>query len=142
MEQPEYNMFKRGRVEQEYVPLYKKYGMGTTIWSPLDSGILAGKYNEGIPAGSRFSLYEELKNRLTPEKLKKVQGLSHIAQELNCTMAQLALAWCLKNVHVSTVITGATHVNQVRENMKAVAVKEKLTDEVMQAIETILKSSG
>ena len=114
MEQPEYNMFKRGRVEQEYASLYKKYGMGTTIWSPLDSGILTGKYNDGIPQGSRLQGYEELKSRLTSEKLEKVRALDVVAKELKCSMAQLALAWCLKNPDVSSVITGATSPRRLR----------------------------
>lgn len=139
MEQPEYNMFKRSRVEAEYAPLYKKYGIGTTTWSPLDSGILTGKYNEGVPSGSRLQNYEELKNRLTPEKLTKVKALGVIAKDLNCTLAQLALAWCLKNPDVSSVITGATNVTQVKENMKAAHVKKLLTPDVMANIETILK---
>lgn len=134
MEQPEYNLFKRERVEKEYKPLYKKYGMGTTIWSPLDSGILTGKYNNGIPEGSRLESHEELRRRLTPEKISKVKKLEVIAKDLGCTVAQLALAWCLKNPDVSTVITGATRVMQVHENLQACEIKSLLTKEVMDRI--------
>lgn len=144
MEQPEYNMFARQRVEAEYAHLYRTIGLGTTIWSPLASGLLTGKYNEGIPEGSRLSLpgYEWLRQRFQGEAFEKkvaaVKRLAGIAQELGCTLAQLALAWCLKNPNVSTVITGASKPEQVRENMQALDVVPKLTDEVMAKIEEIL----
>lgn len=140
MEQPEYNMFHRRRVEYELAPLYRKIGLGTTIWSPLDSGILTGKYNDGIPEGSRLALegFEWLKNRLVQEKIEKVRRLTPVAQELDCSMAQLALAWCLKNPDVSTVITGASKPEQVWENMQALEVAERLTPEVLERIEAIL----
>ncbi len=142
MEQPQYNMIHRRRFEIEYEPLYKELGYGTTIWSPLASGLLTGKYNDGkIPEGSRASLdnFDWLRERvLTDENLAAAQKLAEIAQELNVTMAQMALAWCLKNPHVSTVITGASKVSQVKENMKAVDVKDKLTDEVMDRIKGII----
>lgn len=144
MEQPEYNMFARQRVEAEYAHLYRTIGLGTTIWSPLASGLLTGKYNEGIPEGSRLSLpgYEWLRQRFQGEAFEKkvaaVKRLAGIAQELGCTLAQLALAWCLKNPNVSTVITGASKPEQVRENMRALDVVPKLTDEVMAKIEEIL----
>lgn len=144
MEQPQYNMFHRERVEKEYLPLYREIGLGTTVWSPLASGILTGKYNQGIPAGSRMSLkgYEWLRQRLeSPEgrqMVEKTRQLTPIAEELGCTMAQMALAWCLKNPHVSTVITGASRPEQVVENMKALDVVEKLTPEVMERIEAVL----
>lgn len=144
MEQPEYNMFARQRVEAEYDHLYRTIGLGTTIWSPLASGLLTGKYNEGIPEGSRLSLpgYEWLRQRFQGEAFEKkvaaVKRLAGIAQELGCTLAQLALAWCLKNPNVSTVITGASKPEQVRENMRALEVVPKLTDEVMAKIEEIL----
>lgn len=146
MEQPQYNMFHRGRVEREYAPLYRDYGLGLTIWSPLASGILTGKYNEGIPEGSRMSLpgYEWLRKRLESEEgqrqIEKVRQLMPIAQELGCTMAQLAIAWCLKNPNVSTVITGASRPEQVRQNMQALEVAQHLTPEVMARIETILNN--
>ncbi len=144
MEQPQYNMFHRVRVEREYAPLYRDYGLGLTTWSPLASGILTGKYNEGIPAGSRMSLpgYEWLRKRLESEEgrrqIEKVRRLMPIAEELGCTMAQLAIAWCLKNPNVSTVITGASRPEQVQENMKALEVARRLTPEVMERIEAIL----
>ncbi len=144
MEQPEYNMFHRDRVEMEYAKLYEEIGLGTTIWSPLASGVLTGKYNQGTPDGSRFSLpnYQWLRPRLdSPEgqaRLAKVGELMPIAEELECSMAQLALAWCLSNDDVSTVITGATSVEQVTENMKALDVAAKLTPELLERIEGIL----
>lgn len=139
MEQPEYNLFHRDRVEREYAPLYEKYGLGLTIWSPLDSGILTGKYNNGIPPGTRLDAHPELKARLTPEKIAKVRGLASIADELNCTLSQLAIAWCLKNPHVSSVITGATNPHQVAENMQAIFVKHQLNDESMRKIDSIVE---
>jgi voltage-dependent potassium channel beta subunit len=140
MEQPEYNMFHRRRVEYELAPLYRKIGLGTTIWSPLESGILTGKYNDGIPEGSRLALegFEWLKNRLVQEKIEKVRQMAPVAQELDCSIAQLALAWCLKNPDVSSVITGASKPEQVWENMQALEVAERLTPEVLERIEAIL----
>lgn len=144
MEQPQYNMFVRDRVEKEYAPLYEEIGLGTTIWSPLASGFLTGKYNDGIPEGSRFSLdgYEWLRKRLESaegqEWIAKTRQLSVIAAELGCTMSQLALAWCLKNPHVSTVITGASRPEQVVENMQSLDVVARITDDVTTRIESIL----
>jgi len=141
MEQPQYNMFHRDRVEKEYLPLYKEIGLGTTIWSPLASGVLSGKYNAGIPPGSRATLqgYEWLRQAIiTPQNIEKVKKLQSIASELGCTVAQLALAWCLRNPNVSTVITGATQPEQVLENMKAPEVLPKLTSNVLERIELIL----
>jgi voltage-dependent potassium channel beta subunit len=140
MEQPQYNMFVRDRFEKEYAPLYKELGYGTTIWSPLASGLLTGKYNDGIPADSRASLegYEWLQRGITPERIEKVRQLQPVASELDCSLAQLALAWCLKNPNVSTVITGASRAAQVTENMKALDIAPKLTPEVMERIDTIL----
>jgi voltage-dependent potassium channel beta subunit len=143
MEQPQYNLLVRERFENEYARLFKDYGYGSTIWSPLASGLLTGKYNDGIPADSRGALkdYEWLLPRLTDaERLGKVKTLLPIAQGLGCTLAQLALAWCLKNPHVSTVITGASRVSQVHENMKALEVVEKLTPGVMAAIDDVLQN--
>ncbi len=139
-EQPIYNLFERQRFSPEYERVYKTYGYGTTTWSPLDSGLLTGKYSKGIPPNSRGALegYDWLHGLLTDqEKLAKVEALKPIAQELDCSLAQLALAWCLKNPFVSTVITGASRVEQVHENMKAVDVAPKLTPEVMERIENI-----
>ncbi len=145
MEQPQYNMFHRHRVEKEYNMLYKDIGLGTTIWSPLASGLLTGKYNDGIPEGSRLGLekYGWLKEILldTEEgrsKIEKVKMLVPIANDLGITMPQMALAWCLKNKNVSTVITGASNVKQVEQNMSAMDVVEKLDDKVMEKIEEIL----
>ncbi len=141
MEQPQYNMFERQRFEKEYDLLYSELGYGTTIWSPLASGLLSGKYNNGIPEGSRATLpgYEWLKKEvITPERIKKVKKLVAVSADLGCTMSQMALAWCLKNPHVSTVITGASKPEQVHENMQALDVVPKLTPEVIERIEAIL----
>lgn len=144
MEQPQYNMFHRERVESEYIRLYREIGLGTTIWSPLASGFLTGKYNEGIPEDSRLAMdgYEWLRKRLNSERgqqqITKTRQLTTIAQELGCSTAQMALAWCLKNLNVSTVITGASRQEQVHENMQALEMVEQLTPEVMARIETIL----
>ncbi|MBI3763795.1 MAG: aldo/keto reductase [Chloroflexi bacterium] len=140
MEQPQYHMLHRERVEKEYAPLYKEIGLGATIWSPLASGILTGKYNDGFPADARISLkgYEWLRDEVASDKIEKVRQLQPVARDLGCTMAQLALAWCLKNPNISAVITGASRVSQIRENLKAIEVAEKLTPDVMQRIEAIL----
>lgn len=145
MEQPQYNMFHRDRVEKEYDMLYKDIGLGTTIWSPLASGLLTGKYNDGIPKGSRLDLekYGWLKQNLLESsdgrvKLEKVKKLAPFANELGISMPQLALAWCLKNKNVSTVITGASNVEQVEQNLSAMDVVDKLNDEVMEKMEEIL----
>lgn len=140
VEQPQYNLFERGRLEGDYVRFYKEYGYGTTIWSPLASGLLSGKYNKGIPQDSRGALkgYEWLHERLTDqERLKKVAALEPIANELGATISQLALAWCLKKPFVSTVITGASRVEQVHENMKAGEIAPKITPEIMARIDTV-----
>jgi voltage-dependent potassium channel beta subunit len=137
MEQPQYNIFERRRVEREYARLYEDIGLGLTTWSPLASGLLSGKYMDGIPEGSRATLpgYEWLKAMLTDEgRNTKVKALAGIAEELDCTLSQLSLAWCAKNPHVSTVITGASRVEQVQENMGALDVLPKLTDDVMARI--------
>ncbi len=138
MEQPQYSLLHRERFERDYARLFKDYGYGSTTWSPLASGLLTGKYNKGIPSDSRASLkgYGWLHRRMTdPERLTKVRNLEPIAQDLGCTLAQLALAWVLKNPNVSTVITGASRPEQVRENMKAVEVAPKLTPEIMSRID-------
>ena len=134
MEQPQYNIFERRRVEREYARLYEDIGLGLTTWSPLASGLLSGKYIDGIPEGSRATLpgYEWLKEMLIDEgQNAKVKALAGIAEELDCTLSQLALAWCVKNPNVSTVITGASRVEQVHENMGALDVVPRLTDDVM-----------
>jgi len=141
MEQPEYNMFHRERFEVDYARLFDDYGYGSTTWSPLASGLLTGKYNDGVPEGSRGSLkrYDWLLEQLTDKALiKKVRKLTEIANDLGVSTAQLAIAWLLKNSNVSTVITGASRVGQVHQNMKAVDVVEKLTPDVMEAIEKVI----
>ena len=142
MEQPQYNLLHRERVEVEYAPLYRDLGYGTTIFSPLASGLLSGKYANGIPAGSRATLkgYEWLHEHVfTAENVARINPLQSIAADLGCSMAQLALAWCLKNPNVSTVITGASRVEQVQDNMKAAEVAAKLTPEVMQRIDALFE---
>ena len=140
MEQPQYNLFHRGTIEDEYRRLYEDIGLGTTIWSPLASGLLTGKYLNGAPSGSRATLpgYEWLKDRLTDEKQnKKVAELKVVADDLGVSLTQLSLAWCAKNPNVSTVITGASSAAQVRENMTALDVLPMLTPEVMARIDAI-----
>ena len=145
MDQPQYNMFHRDKVEREFARLYDEIGLGTTIWSPLASGLLTGKYNDGIPEGSRLDLeeYSWLRKRLLEtesgrQKLQKVQQLVPIAKDLGIAMPQLALAWCLKNPNVSTVITGASNPEQVSQNMKAIDAVEKLSKGVIERIEEVL----
>lgn len=144
MEQPQYNMFTRDKVEHEYLRLYKELGIGTTIWSPLASGLLSGKYNNGIPQGTRVTLegYEWLREGFENEKAKqwieKVKKLAPIAENLGITLAQMAISWCLKNPNVSTVITGASKPEQVSENMKVIDYLDKLSPDVMEQIESIL----
>jgi voltage-dependent potassium channel beta subunit len=144
MEQPQYNMFHRDRVEREYARLYDEIGLGTTIWSPLASGLLTGKYDDGCPPGTRASqkglewLRDELVGEEGAENREKVRRLKPIAEDLGCTRAQLALAWCLKNPNVSSVITGASNSNQVQENMRALEVVDSLTPDVIDLIEGVL----
>jgi voltage-dependent potassium channel beta subunit len=141
MEQPQYNMLTRQRFEIEYAPIYRDLGYGTTIYSPLASGLLSGKYLNGIPKGSRMEIPDMGWLRdyaLVPEKTQIIKNLLPIAQQLDATLAQLALAWALKNPHVSSVITGATRPEQVVENMKASLIVEKLTPDIMEHIEDIL----
>ncbi len=146
MEQPQYNMFHRRRVEREYRRLYEVVGLGTTIWSPLASGLLTGKYNNGVPADSRINLpgYEWLKKEFESEsgkaRLAAVRQLAKIADELGTTLPRMALAWCLKNPNVSTVITGASRAEQVVENMQAITVVPQLTDDVMKRIDETITS--
>jgi voltage-dependent potassium channel beta subunit len=140
-EQPQYNLFHRERVETEYARLYDDLGLGTTIWSPLASGLLTGKYSDGIPKDSRASLkgYEWLAESIVdPVKIATVKRLAPIAASLGCTLAQMSLAWCLKNPRVSTVITGASRPAQVIENMKALEVVPKLSPDVMARIDAVV----
>jgi voltage-dependent potassium channel beta subunit len=140
MEQTNHSMLVRNRVDGELVPLFEKHGLGTTIYSPLALGILTGKYNDGVPEDSRIARADAdwLKNQLTDEKLDKARRLAVVAEELGITMAQLALAWCLKNPNVSTAIIGATKPEHVTENVKASEAVEKISEDVMQRIEEIL----
>ena len=140
MEQPQYNLLHRQRVEKEYARLYEDIGIGLTTWSPLASGLLSGKYRQGVPPGSRATVegYSFLRASLTdPDKNRVVGELATVAEQANATLAQLALAWCLQNRRVSTVITGATRVEQVTENMKALDVAARLTPEMLQKIDAI-----
>jgi voltage-dependent potassium channel beta subunit len=141
MEQPQYNLLHRQRVEKEYARLIEDRGLGLTTWSPLASGLLSGKYRDGIPPGSRGTVenYAFLRERLTDARRnERVGRLAPLAHELGCTLAQLALAWCLKNPRVASVITGATRVTQIRENMHAIEVAPRLTPEILQRIDAIV----
>jgi voltage-dependent potassium channel beta subunit len=143
VEQPEYNMFVRNKVEVEFSQIYKSVGLGTTIWSPLASGILSGKYNDQFPDGTRLGMdgLEWLKERnLTQERITAVLALGDLAKELGLSLPVMSLAWCLKNPNVSTVILGASKLHQLQENMQALGAQELLTPEVMQRIEDILQN--
>jgi len=143
MEQPQYNLFERNKIENEYLMIYKTVGLGTTIWSPLASGLLSGKYNNGIPAESRFAIpgFEWLRDRLMQEQLvAKAVAISALAAELSITPSQLSIAWCIKNPNVTTAILGATKKEQLLENLDALQAVEKLTPEVMQRIEEIVQT--
>jgi aryl-alcohol dehydrogenase-like predicted oxidoreductase len=145
-EQPQYNAFARERFEVEYAPLYKQLTYGTTIWSPLASGLLTGKYNDGIPEDSRFATnkaffsgtVKELQTEAGKVKIEKVRKLTTIAERLGGNVSQLALAWCAANPNVSTIILGATKIEQIHDNCQALKLVEKLTPEVMEEIEEIL----
>ena len=141
VEQPQYNLFERVKMERDFVTIFNNIGMGTTIWSPLASGLLTGKYNNGIPEGSRLTLegYEWLKDRLILEdKLKCVKELETVAKELDTTLAILSVAWCISNPNVTSAILGATKESQLTENLKALDVYPKLTAEVKERIDTIM----
>ncbi|HEY4151659.1 MAG TPA: aldo/keto reductase [Chitinophagaceae bacterium] len=143
VEQPQYNMFERFKMEQDYLPVFQNAGMGTTIWSPLAAGFLTGKYNNGIPEGSRLAIegFDWLKERwLQDEKLKKVKELAAVAGEIGSSMAELAIAWTIKNPHVTTAILGATKKEQLFENLKALDTLPKLTPEIMEKIEKVLQN--
>lgn len=138
MEQPEYNLFHRDRVEQEYAPLYEEQGLGLTTWSPLASGVLTGKYANGVPAGSRSTLpgYNWLQQTVTnSEWIAATERLRPISNELGCTLSQLAIAWCASNPHVSTVITGASNKAQVVENMGAIEIIPQLDSALLNQIQ-------
>ena len=142
VEQPQYNLFERRKVEREYARLYDDIGLGLTTWSPLASGLLSGKYLDGVPEGSRASLpgYEWLAELLTdPSSNDKLRSLTVIADRLDCTLSQLAIAWCASNPRVSSVITGASRVEQVHENLAAIDVLAKLTPDVLAEIKAIVR---
>ncbi len=147
VEQPEYSMLNRTKVDKEYLPLFKDHGIGSTVWSPLAAGILSGKYNNGIPEGTRFDtsdpmlkmVYEtHLGENVREKTIKLLKGLDEVAKELGSTMAQLAYAWTLKNPNVSSCIMGASKTSQVEENVKAVGIAKKITPEVLERINNIL----
>jgi voltage-dependent potassium channel beta subunit len=143
MEQPQYNLFEREKMEKEYLDVFRTVGMGTTIWSPLASGLLSGKYNNGIPKNSRFALqgFDWLKDRwVSDDKLKKVIKLSELAAKLGVSTASLSIAWCIKNPNVSTAILGATKKQQLLDNLSALDTVALLTPEVMEKINAIMKN--
>jgi voltage-dependent potassium channel beta subunit len=141
VEQPQYNMIHRNRVEIELDPIIKEYGIGLTTWSPLYFGLLSGKYNDGIPAGSRATLDDVawIHDDITPDRIAVIRKLTSLAQELEMTTAQLALAWILRRKDISSVITGATRLEQLDENLMAAEMVEKLTEDVLEQIEMILE---
>lgn len=143
MEQPQYNLFQRKRVEDELLPLCKEFGLGLTTWSPLYSGLLSGKYNEGFPEGSRASLPDMgwIRDRFTPERIETVRQLTALAVDLGLTTAQMSIAWLLRLKEVSSVITGATRLEQLDENLAAAEALDKLGDDVLERIEQIMGSS-
>ena len=143
MEQPQYNLLERNKMENEYLLLFKEYGLGTTIWSPLASGLLSGKYTSGVTKDTRLELkgMEWLKDAvLNEEKLKKAEKLQGLADQLNIPLAKLSLAWCLKNPNVSTVILGASKTAQLKENLTTLEVLPLLTEKVLADIEDIMKT--
>jgi hypothetical protein len=143
MEQPQYNMFERNKLENEYLGIFNTVGLGTTIWSPMASGLLSGKYNDGIPKNSRFALqgFDWLKDRwMLEDNLKKVKKISELAGKLGVSTAALSIAWCIKNPNVSTAILGATKKQQLLENLKSLEIVPMLTPEVMEKIDVILKN--
>ena len=149
-EQPEYNMLTRAKLDKEYLQLFQDHGMGTTVWSPLASGILSGKYNNGIPAGTRFDtsdpsykqLYDIYLGENVREKTTKIlKALEGFAKELGCTQAQLAYAWVLKNPNVSVCLLGASRVSQIEENVKALEISKKITPELLEKINKTLDNA-
>ncbi|MBY5803185.1 potassium channel beta subunit family protein [Rhizobium ruizarguesonis] len=144
MEQPQYNIFERQKVESDYLPLYDLMGLGTTIWSPLASGVLTGKYNNGVPADSRMNLpgYEWLKEKWSSDagraQLRQVGELAKLADEIGMSITHLALLWCLANRNVSTVILGASRASQLQDNLAALSHRQKMTSDVLERIDTIV----
>jgi voltage-dependent potassium channel beta subunit len=143
MEQPEYNLFNRNKIENEYRQIFKTVGLGTTIWSPLAAGLLTGKYNEGIPEDSRMAIkgFEWLKEKNVQQaKIEKVRKLKAVADNLSCSLASLSIGWCIANPNVTTAILGATKKEQLTENLKALEVLPKLTPEVLQQIDEVMET--
>jgi voltage-dependent potassium channel beta subunit len=143
VEQPQYNLFERKKMEEEYLMVFKTVGLGTTIWSPLASGLLSGKYNDGIPENSRFAMkgFDWLKDRwMVDDRIEKVKKLSALAQELNVSLAAFSIAWCIQNPHTTTAILGATNKDQLKENFKALDILPQLTNDVINKIEEIVKT--
>jgi voltage-dependent potassium channel beta subunit len=143
VEQPQYNLFERNKIEKEFLMIFKTVGMGTTIWSPLASGLLSGKYNNGIPEGSRFALqgFDWLKDRwMVDNQIEKVKKLAVLAQQLNVSLASFSIAWCIKNPDVTTAILGATKKEQLLENLKALDVVPLLNDDILNQVETIIQT--
>ncbi len=141
VEQPQYNLFERAKMEHDYLPIFKNHGMGTTIWSPLASGLLTGKYNDGIPEGSRLALenYAWLKDRMMQDdKVARVKKLSKVASDMGTSLATLSIAWCIHNPNVTTAILGATRESQLMENLEALNVYTQLTPAIMQEIDGIM----
>ena len=136
MEQPQYNILHRDRMENEYKPLFKKYSLGTTIWSPLASGLLTGKYNDGIPLKSRFNVkgYEWLSEEMKNTDFKKIKEVGEIAKSLNITQSQLAIIWCLNNKNVSSVILGASNIKQLKENLESINIFENVDSKIINNI--------
>jgi len=143
VEQPQYNLFERNKIENDYLEVYKNVGLGTTIWSPLAAGLLTGKYNNGIPEGSRLAIegFDWLKERwIMQDKIEKVQQLQLLANELGCSLPALSIAWCIKNPNVTTAILGATKKEQLIDNLTALKAVELLTSEVIDKIEAIMQN--
>jgi len=144
VEQPQYNLFERYKMEADYVPIFRNIGMGTTIWSPLASGLLTGKYNNGIPEQSRLGLegFDWLKDRtLNEDRIRRVRELGKVAEELDTTLATLAVAWCIRNPNVTTAILGATKESQLTENLKALELYPRLNEELMNRIDGIMETA-
>jgi aryl-alcohol dehydrogenase-like predicted oxidoreductase len=143
VEQSQYNLLERNKLEYEFRDIFRTVGMGTTIWSPLASGLLTGKYNNGIPEGSRFALegFDWLRNQwMVDDKLSKVRKLGEVASELETSLATLSIAWCIANPNVTTAILGATKKEQLLENLKALEVLPKLNSDVLQRIDEIMQT--
>jgi voltage-dependent potassium channel beta subunit len=143
MEQPQYNLLERQKMEVDYYTIFKNIGMGTTIWSPLASGLLSGKYNNGIPEDSRLALegFEWLKDRtFTEDRIERIKALQQVAGELDTTLATLSIAWCISNPNVTTAILGATKEAQLLENLKALDVYPKITNELKEQIDEIMNT--